>query len=149
MRRKESLYAVIGGCVGAVLTMAMCSVLPLGAQNEAKDAEFGAITCESIRVVSPGKSPTSSTTVGAGVIMVSGGEGSVGVTIVSSSDGGIIAVRNKGGGMAKMMIDGYGGRVEVYGKNSSKGQATMGVNEYGNGGVSTWDKNGYRLATLK
>ena len=32
MRRKEGLYAVIGGCVGAVLTMVVCSFLQLGAQ---------------------------------------------------------------------------------------------------------------------
>lgn len=27
-------------------------------------------------------------------------------------------------------------------------RAVMGVTHYGNGAVSTWDKNGYRLATL-
>ena len=34
MRRKEALYAVIGGVVGAVLVMATGSFAPLGAQNE-------------------------------------------------------------------------------------------------------------------
>ena len=43
MNRKGSLYAVIGGCVGAVLTLAVCSVMPIGAQNG--DATFGEIIC--------------------------------------------------------------------------------------------------------
>ena len=34
MRRKEVLFAVIGGIVGAVLVMAAGSFSPLGAQNE-------------------------------------------------------------------------------------------------------------------
>ncbi len=37
-------------------------------------------------------------------------------------------------------IDEYGGRVRVTGK----GTAIIGINEYGDGAVSTWDKNGYR-----
>ena len=41
MRRKEALYAVVGGVVGAVLVMVAGSFSPLGAQNELKDAEFG------------------------------------------------------------------------------------------------------------
>ena len=39
MKRKEALIAVIGGVVGAVLVMAVGSFAPLGAQNEAADAE--------------------------------------------------------------------------------------------------------------
>ena len=50
MRRKEGLYAVIGGCVGAVLTMVVCSFLPLGAQSQL-EANFGEITCTALRVV--------------------------------------------------------------------------------------------------
>ena len=49
MRRKESVYAVIGGIVGAVLTLAVCSVMPLGAQNG--NATFGEITCTKLNVV--------------------------------------------------------------------------------------------------
>ena len=37
----------------------------------------------------------------------------------------------------------YGGRVDVF-NNQGKNRATMQVNEYGNGAVSTWDRNGYR-----
>ena len=32
----------------------------------------------------------------------------------------------------------------VFGNGSSKGKAVMGINRYGNGAVSTWDKNEYR-----
>ena len=50
MNRKASFYAVIGGCVGAVLTMAVCSVLPIGAQSQS-DSVFGEITCTGLKVV--------------------------------------------------------------------------------------------------
>ena len=50
MRKKEALFAVISGVVGAVLAMAGGAVLPLGAQNEVRDAEFGTITCRKIYV---------------------------------------------------------------------------------------------------
>ena len=51
MRRKETLCAVIGGIVGAVLAMASGAVLPLGAQNQAADVEFGTIICRELQVV--------------------------------------------------------------------------------------------------
>ena len=35
-----------------------------------------------------------------------------------------------------------GGQVQVFGKG--EGKVVMGIDEYGNGGVNTWDKNGYR-----
>lgn len=44
--------------------------------------------------------------------------------------------------MAALNIDENGGHVSVTGK--SEGKAAMGINEFGNGAVSTWDKNGYR-----
>ena len=47
MKSKEGLYAVIGGIVGAVLTLAVCAVMPIGAQNgDATNASFESITCE-------------------------------------------------------------------------------------------------------
>ena len=54
MKRKEALYAVIGGCVGAVLTMVVCSVVPIGAQSQS-DAIFGKITCREMEVVAHGR----------------------------------------------------------------------------------------------
>lgn len=48
-------------------------------------------------------------------------------------------------GTAQMIVNEYGGSVSVFGKGSNESRAGMGVNEYGNGFVSTWDKNGYRM----
>lgn len=48
-----------------------------------------------------------------------------------------------------MNVDENGGVVSVYGRGSDYSRALMGVSESGNGAVSTWDKNGDRLATLK
>ena len=40
-----------------------------------------------------------------------------------------------------------GGYVRVFDKDG-KTRAVMDTDEYGNGAVSTWDKNGFRLATF-
>ena len=60
MNRKERLYAVIGGVVGPVLTMVVCSFSPLGAQSE-NDAQFDTITCKVLKVVDPADGSISST----------------------------------------------------------------------------------------
>ena len=44
---------------------------------------------------------------------------------------------------ASMTTTEHGGRVSVF-SNEGQGSAAIGVNEYGNGAVSTWDQNGYR-----
>ena len=49
MDKKTGLYAVLGGIVGAIITLAVCSVMPIGAQNG--DATFGGITCTGLTVV--------------------------------------------------------------------------------------------------
>ena len=55
-----------------------------------------------------------------------------------------VTVLNKQGKPAvELASTEYGGRVDVF-NNQGKNRATMQVNEYGNGAVSTWDKNGYR-----
>ena len=55
--------------------------------------------------------------------------------------GGLVFVQGKGG-TALLAVTEHGGRVHLQGKG--EGKAAMGINEYGNGAVSTWDKNGYR-----
>ena len=77
MRRKEALFAVIGGVVGAVLVMAAGLLSPLGAQNAVRDVEFGKITCREIRVVDT--------------------EGEALVVIDRREHGGAVVVRNKDG----------------------------------------------------
>lgn len=46
------------------------------------------------------------------------------------------------GGRATMQINAHGGLLQLEGK--SDGKVTIGINEYGNGAISTYDKNGYR-----
>ena len=159
MDTKSGLYAIIGGIVGAVLTMAVCSVMPLGAQNG--DATFGTITCTEL--------------------VVRDAEGNRGMWLTSHEHGGVVAV-------GSVMLDGigfigvqgeegnvmltdtqfhmlgkegvnvvltttkHGGRVSVGGKGNygaSEAKAAMSVNKYGDGRVSTWNRKGGRLATLK
>ena len=279
MKKKEALFAVIGGVVGAVLVMAAGSFAPLGAQNEVADAEFGTITCSKLVVRYDGFSfateinPTSVTvseddgrsvelsangvsvvgtgekrmvqlsfTEDGGSVRVFGKDGGGAAGMNTDEDGGIVTVYGKDGGgaaqmaitenggaihvhgkdgggaagmntdedggivtvlgkdgersaqmaitengglvtltgkengkdgregvqmaitenggavrvygndgerSAQMAINEDGGAVRVYGKGNTGSRAGMGVDEYGNGAVSTWDKNGYRLATLK
>ena len=55
--------------------------------------------------------------------------------------GGHVDVIGKDG-KAGLSVNEYGGRVDVSGKR--RGKVAMGITEYGNGIVNTWDKNGYR-----
>ena len=69
-----------------------------------------------------------------------------GIRMYASDSGGSIKVEGKGlhdGGSAEMLTDEHGGVVGI-GNNQGKTRAVMGVNAYGNGAVSTWDRNGYR-----
>ena len=50
MKRKESWYAVIGGVVGSVLTIAVCSFSPLGAQSQTDLGNFDKVTCRRLIV---------------------------------------------------------------------------------------------------
>lgn len=196
MKAKERLYAVMGGCVGAVLTMVVCSFFPLGVQSQGDS--FGEITCTGLNVVGPdGTVKVELTSNPVGMIRVFGGDGGVvalaidknggfivvggkgrdsgGVTIQHNQLGGVIRVSGNGPSnyaSATMDIKEHGGRVTVFSKRNADERVHMGVtqqggsvavfgegnnlsraivtvNEYGNGAISTWDKNGYRLANLK
>lgn len=107
MKRELIYAAAVGGCVGALMTMALGLLVPLGAQSPAKHA-FGEVTCTEPVVLRPDGMP---------------------------------AVR--------LSVDNDGGRVGVFGKGNNGVRVGIGVNEYGNGAVTTWGKNGYRLASLK
>ena len=165
VRRKEVLFAVIGGVIGAILTMAVGSIAPLGAQNELKDAEFGTLTCRTLRVgyndhlrltkITPFSIEVSQPN-GRRVLLhargvnVDGENGKGGALMIVNEDGGFVSLKGTDGDSGGTMAIGeYGGFVSVYGRGNDYARAKMGVNEYGNGAVSTWDKNRYRLATLK
>ena len=121
MRRKEVLFAaVIGGVVGAVLTMAAGSFSPLGAQNEVRDAEFRKITCTGLRV--EGADGARAVTLGAvgngGSFFVFGKDGEIGVGMTVNEDGGYVRVYDKNleSGVS-MSVDEHGGYVRVDGKD--------------------------------
>ena len=117
MRRKEVLFAVIGGIVGAVLTIFALqgSFSPLGAQNEGKDVEFGTITCRRIEVVD------------------SVGNVGVEVSIDDDNGGGNISVVSKNGrDHIHMSAEDNGVRILGFGE---QGMLNIGVSQYGGGFV--------------
>lgn len=170
MKRKEVLYAVIGGCFGAFITMLVGLFIPVGvvAQSRSTDAVFHTIQCKGIEVVDE--------------------SGETRVRIRSGLFGGLVTVRGKEGkGVAELSVGEYGGTVWLEGNNGEPSAAIrstdhggevvvsnlsghkrvvmyvlddhgfvdvkglwptvltrMSVDENGNGAVSTWDKKGYR-----
>ena len=124
MQTKERLYAVIGGIVGAALTLAVCSFSPLGAQSQS-DGSFDVITCRELKVVdSEGKHH----------VFISSEEhgGSIGVygEKIDEHGGRVNVSGNRGG--AWMSIGGHGGFVTVYNKDGKNGDgAMMSVDEHG------------------
>ena len=120
MSKKEVWYAVIGGYVGAVLTLAV----PL-------NSNFGKIICKELKVV--------------------GSDGKPRVTLSIGGYGGRVDVFGGGdhyyGGkepVAKSMFPGLDLDIGYYGI-----RAVMGVDPFGNGGVSIWDKRGQRRTNLE
>ena len=166
MKRELIYAAAVGGCVGALMTMALGLVLPLGAQSQS-DGHFDEITCRRLRVVADNGSDSETTIDLMGMLVKGAGLRThifpMGIQIrnsngVTNMTGGVISVKNTTGGVisvkktddndpraVKLGIDEYGGLVEVFGKGDYTSRAVMGVNQYGNGAISTWDKNGNRL----
>ena len=156
MNTKERLYAVIGGCVGAVLTMVVCSFLPLGAQSQGD--RFGEITCTGLKVVGPDGSLQvrlggdllndgdhasvfiSDLGYGGAIMCFSKDAGSV--LLGATKYGGTVHVfgTGKDPAQARMMVDEHGAKVRVIGEGRD-GQAHMSVDEYG-GAVSVFGKGG-------
>ena len=61
-----------------------------------------------------------------------------------SEHGGAVVVLDKDEKTgAELSVTEYGGRVDVYGKVDRTSRAVLGVNKFGHGAVSTWDKHGY------
>ena len=63
----------------------------------------------------------------------------------TDEDGGFVEVFGDKGHKSKVSIgvENHGGRVAVRGYKR-KGEAVIGITQYGNGAVTTWDKNGNR-----
>lgn len=168
MRAKERLcWAVTGGAWLGII-IGLC-ISPLTAQRDI----FGEITCTGQRVVdSEGNqrvslmaSPEGGLVAvcdsngnpgtmlvgfeGGGKIFVMGQGREEHVTIGVDENGGQIVVHHKDGKSRVTMWSAKdGGQLVVYGKDG-KPRGDIGVNAYGNGEISTWRKNGNRLAILK
>ena len=142
MRRKEALFAVIGGVVGAALVMAAGSFSPLRAQNE-PDANFGKITCEELEVVSV----IGRVNISNAMILVKNDlpgdvlrgtilEGTPGTTLIT---GGRVDVTGEDD-MAQVQIctDERGGLISVHGKRGSEVQVMIDVKDHGAGVLPRW-----------
>ena len=44
-----------------------------------------------------------------------------------------------------MTVNEDGGKLNIFGKGNNKTRVSIQVNEYGNGTIGLWDKNGYRI----
>ena len=173
MRKKEVLYAVIGGIVGTVLTMAVGALAPLGAQDEPKDLNAGRITCRELDVLDAkgnlraglntsefggsvfvvgklGKGAEMHVTKYGGAMFVWGKEAKGGAGMHLDGFGGKVYVEGRGFKEATLSIDELGGRVSVEGKESDElKRAAMSIE--GDGGeVNVWGKGaGARMGVNK
>ena len=124
------LFAVIGMLLS-----------PVTAQRD----KFGEIECTKLRVVDANgkRRVIISSGVDGGSVFTYGKDGKPAVALGVSEHGGLVSTIGKDGKPAVALGNyEHGGFVKVKGKG--EGEAVMAINEYGNGAVSTWDKNGYR-----
>ena len=170
MKSKEVLYAVIGGCFGAFITMLVGLFIPVGvvAQSQPTDAVFHTIQCKGIEVVDESGETRVRIRSGlfGGFVTVRGKEGKAVAELGINKYGGSVWLQGKtGNASAVMRSSDHGGEIAVcnsfgekrvviyvlddHGFVDVKGLwpsvlARMSVDENGNGVVNTWDKNGYR-----
>lgn len=171
MKRKEVLYAVIGGCFGALIAMLVGLFIPVGvvAQSQPTDAAFHTIQCKGIEVVDEDGETRVRIRSGpfGGLVTVRGKEGKATAELSVNEYGGVLWLQGKtGNASAVIRSTDHGGEIDVcnsfgekrvvmyvlddHGFVDVKGLwptvlARMSVDENGNGAVSTWDKKGYRL----
>ena len=144
MRRKEMFYAVIGGIVGTVLTMAAGALAPLVAQDEPVDLNARKITCGELDVVDAKgnlHAGLNFTEFGGSVFMV--GKAGKGAEMHLTEFGGAVFVWGKEAkGGAGMHLDEFGGKMYVEGRGFK--EAAMSIDEHG-GRVSVEGKEGKEL----
>ena len=124
------LFAVIGMLLS-----------PVTAQRD----KFDEIECTKLTVVDQdGKMRVRLTTTEHGGFVSAIGKDGKSVALLGITEhGGSVSAIGKDGKLAALLAaKEHGGYVHVEGKG--KGMAVMSINDYGNGAVSTWDKNGYR-----
>ena len=151
MRLRNKLsYIALGGLLMLIGMLASSVFMPsLFAQRD----KFGDIECTSLTVVDGGDviilgkdgklGAVLSVNEHGGIVSISGKDGKSGAWLGVYEHGGDLAAYDRFGKIrAQLGVTEHGGIVTVFGKG--EGKAGMGINEYGNGAVSTWDKNGYR-----
>ena len=79
-----------------------------------------------------------------GSVVVRGKDEIKGEVYLSEDGQVVIKPGKKAKGGVRLGIDGYGGLVNITGKSEEASRVLLGVNQYGNGSVNTWDKDGYR-----
>ena len=137
------VYMVFGEMIAIV---GMLFGIGLVSSSTAERDKFGDIECARLRVVDADGKVTVIITASdhGGAISIHGNDRLSWASLGIDEHGGVVGVRGKGGKAQAswLSIDENGGRVDLIGKG--EGKVAIGINEYGNGVVSTWDKNGYR-----
>ena len=157
------VYAGFGCLFGSLCTIMGMLASPVTAQRD----KFDEIECTKLTVVDKdGKMRVRlATTEYGGVVSALGKDGKSGALLRADEHGGRVSALGKDGKSgAGLSITEHGGSVDALGKDGEswallsitedgghvqvkgkgEGVAAMSINEYGNGAVSTWDKNGYR-----
>ncbi len=140
MKRELIYAAVVGGYVGALMTMMLSWSLPIGAPKG--DATFGEITCTKLNVVNAEGDTKVSIDIDTygGSVHVRGMEGGW-VSLFTRERGGVVSVVDKGGldsligkgNYVELYNNRYGGYVLVSGKDG-KVELTPGARD----GVRAW-----------
>lgn len=112
----------------------------------AKNDKFDTIQCRRLEIVDTAGEAMVILGIdegGAGLVEAFGKDGKSGARLYVHGYGGGVFVWDKGGESAAWLCTReHGGLVDVRGKG--EGRVAMTINEYGNGTVTTWDKNGYK-----
>ncbi len=152
MRRKELLFGMFCGAVGAILTTAVGLFTPLVAQDELSDVAFGKIICREIVMVDSDNNlcvRMDAERYG-GSIYVNGKDGDSSVSIGIDKNGGDITVHGTGNKMAYMEIDDEGGRVGVFGNGGDRdnsGSASLSIGE-NRGRIGVFNEDGKVCALM-
>lgn len=174
MRLREKMLFFALGCVFVMVGQVTLYLLGYGVQAQGTgivpaSGEFDRITCnemvvgramvtDKLTVFSTGREKVLELGVaknGNGLLCVNNAKGKSVVKISVSNEDGNGSIRlypaTTDGYLAglhvNLHVNEYGGQLDLYG-NDDKARVLIGVNEYGNGVVNTFDKNGYRHAVL-
>lgn len=128
MKRELIFAAVVGGCFGALLTIMLGLVVPLGALS-GEDGHFDVVTCKEVKVVDlEGKGVSIQSVHSSGLIVVDGSDGGKVMISGIGPDSGrpfIHVFGKEKEGSAGISIDDNGGCVEVFGKEDLGLRAEM------------------------